>query len=182
MSILSTFPDKPTHNWPRWVYLVATLAAGLHHAGCSSEPEIESAGADASLSAKIDFPPSARADDDSVNSIVERALQACVRNQYEEFRSLWLATDEPVKKRHYEQKWQPVRHIVVRKVQPMRHAQDDSILYYVDVNLEFGRGSRKGERDIVFLVVKNNETWRLSRAPKSLVQKIAMEKTSGNGS
>jgi hypothetical protein len=57
----------------------------------------------------------------------------------------------------------------------MRHAEDGRLLFYVDAAIEFGPGVRGAHRDVLFLVVRENEAWRLARAPKSLVESVRGE-------
>jgi hypothetical protein len=153
-----------------------TLALLIPIGGCEPErkeatrPEPDEPRAD-----RLMFPESAAAADPAVNRAVREALIACIDDDYDRFRASWSTAEPPMKRRKFERYWQPVRTIRVRRVQPMRHAQDGRLLYYVDAAIEFGVGAREPRRDVIFLVVRENDTWRLARAPKSLVNQVRGE-------
>ena len=154
-----------------------TLALLISIGGC--KPEREEAARTQTTESQADrlmFPESAAAAaDPAVNRAVREALLACIDDDYDRFRASWSTAEPPMKRRKFKRYWQPVRTIHVRRVQSMRHAQDGRLLYYVDAAIEFGVGGREPRRDVIFLVVRENDTWRLARAPKSLVNQVRGE-------
>ena len=154
--------------------LLVILAA----AGCADERvRPNPANASEKRADRLVFPEAVAADDRAVNQIVRDAMMACLDDDYDRFRGLWSATEEPLKRKQFERQWQPVRRISIRKIQPMRHARNERLLYYVHAGFEFGVGARRPESDAVFLIVRENDTWRLARAPKSLVKQVRQKST-----
>lgn len=152
-----------------WQVLLVVLALG----GCADDPAKTSrATASGQEPTRLVFPKSAQVDDPSVNEVVRAMMTACIENDYARFRALWSATEQPLKRRQFDRRWQPIRRITIRKVQPMRHADDQRLLYYVHAGFEFGAGAREPKREVVFLMVWQNDAWRLGRAPKSLVKQV----------
>lgn len=121
---------------------------------------------------RLVFPQALAADDRTVNQLVRDAMMSCLDDDYDNFRALWSATEQPIKRAQFERHWQPVRRIFIRKIQPMRHAESERLLYYVHAGFEFGVGARRSQGDAVFLIVRENDTWRLARAPKSLTTQV----------
>lgn len=142
----------------------APLPESPDSSGAAKAPEADAG--------RLVFPESVATGDGTVNELVRAAMTACLDNDYDALRALWSATERPLKRRQFDRQWQPVRRITVREVQPMRYAEDDRLLYYVHAGFEFGVGARQPERDVVLLVVLQNEAWRLARAPKSLVRQV----------
>jgi len=141
--------------------------------GCAADP----ADNDEPVSVKhptdrLVFLESASVDDSAVKHAVQEAMSAMISGDYDRFRSLWIATEEPIKREQFEHRWQPVIKATVRAIKPMRHAQSGDLLYYVDAKLQFDPESRLNHREILFLLVRRNGAWRLSRAPKSLAHEI----------
>jgi len=120
----------------------------------------------------LDFPVEAASDDPAVNEVVRSSLLACLRGDYNRFRSHWSPTEEPLRRQQFERSWQPIRKIAVATVQPMRHADHGGLLYYVHARLEFGPGAKQTSREVVVLIVREGESWHLARAPKSLVKQL----------
>ncbi len=121
---------------------------------------------------RLVFLESAGVDDPAVTHVVREAMSAMISGDYDRFRSVWVATEEPIKRDQFERRWQPVREVTVRAIKPMRHAETGDLLYYVDAKLKFDPESRQRHREILFLLVRRNGAWRLSRAPESLAHKI----------
>ncbi len=156
---------------------VPTFALLLSPAACTHEPEDSLPAEKAPPPAeRLVFPESTAAEDPDVNQAIREALKACLEGDYDRFRASWSAAEPPMESRKFHRHWQPVRSIEVREVQPMRHAEDGRLLFYVDAAIEFGPGAREAHRDVLFLVVRESEAWRLARAPKSLVESVRGER------
>lgn len=146
--------------------------------GCSREdsapPPVETAPV---RSVGVAFPDSARAGDDEVNQFVRTAIESCINGEYEQFRALWSAVEEPLDREQFDRGWRTAQRISIHEIRPMRRPNDGGILYYVHAIVELAPEIRKPKRDVVLLIVRENDAWRLARAPKALVEKVLGNKT-----
>jgi len=142
---------------------------------------------------RVVFPDSLRTDDAGVNRFISDALDICARGDYDAFRILWSARQDPISHEEFEQGWEAVRLIQVRAIEkvvlPDREATttssdstggqgvvegtlapDVSIVVFIEVSLdpEHPAGRRQPEREVVLLMVQENNGWRFGRAPKEL--------------
>src|SRR5262245_50490272 len=70
--------------------------------------------------AELIFPESLRAGDESVNLFVRTALTQSAGGNYEAFRALWSAKQEPISRAEFEEGWQAVKRMEVRGLQQAR--------------------------------------------------------------
>ena len=126
------------------------------------------------------FPPSLEVGDATVNDFVRTAIEACASADYDRFRALWGATEEPFTREQFERGWQTARRIEVHALQPMRHPKDGGILYCIHASVELAPQVREPNRDVVLLIVKRGGQWRLARAPDSVRKRVLNEGSTGS--
>lgn len=166
--------------------VVAWMAVGLLLTSLSTcrrdtyeAPETPRIGAAPKLPDLLDFPDTRRVDDEAVNSFVERALTECASGDYDRFRLLWSAKGDPLSRDEYDQGWQAVTKIAVRALEKVLLADDapaadspDKFVYVLlaDVSLDPNHraGKRRPNREVVLMLVHEQDAWRLADPPKSL--------------
>jgi hypothetical protein len=111
-------------------------------------------------------------DDPTVNEFLRTAMGACARGDYDQFRRLWSAKTEPLTREQFERGWNSAESIAVLAVQPMRHPEDGSLLYYAHARFELAANLPDPRRDVVVLIINEGGAWRLARAPKALTRKV----------
>ncbi|UCE58541.1 MAG: hypothetical protein JSU63_13985 [Phycisphaerales bacterium] len=132
------------------------------------------------------FPDELYVDDASVNDFVTRAMDACATGEYEAFRLLWTARQDPLPRDEFEKGWQAVERIHIRALEQVALASDaaggDSetrvgyaIFAQVQLDPTRLRGQTDAHRDVVLAIVQEHGDWRLARAPKAMREWI-MEK------
>ncbi len=125
------------------------------------------------------FPDEVRVEDASVNDFLERAMEDCASGDYDKFRLLWSARQEPLPRDEFEQGWQAVRQIRIRALQRVMLAPDPDheldqgetvYAFLADVALDpmHRAGQREPNREVVLMVIREHEQWRLARAPKPM--------------
>ena len=125
------------------------------------------------------FPEELHVDDDSVNTFVNRAMNTCAGGDYEAFRLLWSAREDPLPRDEFEEGWKAVQEIRVRGLEPARLAADPSagfpeprLVYGVLADVAFDpthRAAREEpQRRVVLMLTREHDEWRLGRAPKSM--------------
>lgn len=119
-------------------------------------------------------------DDPTVNGFVRATIEACASADYERFRALWSATEEPLSREQFERGWRTARRIEVHALQPLRHPKDGSILYYIHASVELAPQVREPKREVVLLIVKRDGRWRLARAPDSVRKRVLKEGSTGS--
>jgi len=161
--------------------VVLLLAAGCDRGGESSDPAAPNAVVNADgPQTEITFAPRTRVADETVNEFVERALRVTTGRDYEEFRLLWSATDEPFARKQFDAGWDSgVRRIVIDVLQKMRDPRSDEVFYGMHAHavLEPGRfnvSADEAERDVVLVVRRENGQWRLAHAPDE-VRRVVRE-------
>ncbi len=162
-----------------WILLI-TASVGCA-AGCREDvaptptPAPDGAAADAPAGV-IEFPAEVRAADDTVNDFVHKVLTTCQSGDYDAFRLLWSASEEPFPRTRYERAWKSFRRARVSKLIEMRTKTPDSTdlqpVYVVHATVDLDASVPEPERDIVLLIKRENEAWTLARPPQHLVRKI----------
>jgi len=116
------------------------------------------------------FPDEVRTDDPAINEFVSRALDVTASRDYEEFRLLWAASDEPFARDQFERGWRSVRKISVDLLQKIRDPKDDAVFYALYARAELDPDEippdQEPERDIVLVIRPENDEWRLAHAPE----------------
>ena len=154
--------------------MCAVLACALV-AGCrrtennlpAPEPEPEAAREEF-----IAFPSELHAADADINEFVMQALRTCLAGDYEAFRLLWTAKQEPVARAQFDFGAYAVKQIRVLALERLRDQADDSAIYLFCVRIEFDLERMPAEvepsRTVVLMALWEADAWRLARAPKEL--------------
>ena len=126
------------------------------------------------------FPESLYVEDASVNAFVRRAMDVCARGEYEPFRLLWSAREEPLHRDEFETGWQAVEEIRIRALEQVMLAADDpaddaggirpayAVFAEVQLDPSLPAGQDEPARDVVLMIVSEHAEWRLGHAPKSV--------------
>ena len=134
--------------------------------------------------AELIFPDSLRVADESVNIFVRTALSQCASGNYEAFRALWSAKQDPISRAEFGEGWQAVHRIEVRGLQKVLLAADQGpaasepvYVLLVEVALDPAQkaGKREPLREIVMMLVHEHEQWRLAGAPKAMREWIKQQ-------
>ncbi len=116
------------------------------------------------------FPDEVHTDDPQVNELVSRALDVTAGQDYEEFRLLWAADDEPFARDQFERGWQSLKRISVDLIQKMRDPRDNVVFYALYARAELDPQEippdEEAKRDIVLVIRRENDQWRLAHAPE----------------
>lgn len=127
--------------------------------------------------AELIFPDSLRASDEAVNIFVRTALTQCAGGNYESFRALWSARQDPISRGEFEEGWQAVQRIEVRGLQKVLLAADQEnataepvyvLLVEVALDPAAKAGKREPLREIVLMLTREHDQWRLASAPKDM--------------
>ena len=151
--------------------LVLAVSAAVGLGGCereSGQPAEPPPKADES---PIDFPPAVQSDDPTVNQFVRQITETCVRGDYEEFRLLWSVREDPFPRQEFERGWKALEKVRVLAVQK-RKTLEGQDLYYIHTRVELDDSVPEPARDVVLLIVRENDRWRLAKAPAHLRKKV----------
>lgn len=137
---------------------------------------IADAGAEQAERRKLIFPPELHADDPAVNAFLEKALTVTAEGDYEEFRLLWAAADEPFARDQYLSGWRSVLEIRVELLQKMRDGPGGEVFYAVYARAELDPREVPAEaelrREVVLLVRREDEAWKLAHAPPPVREEV----------
>jgi len=125
------------------------------------------------------FPDELRVADETVNDFVAKAMSICAAGEYGAFRLLWSVRGDPLPREEFEQGWQAVQNIKVRALEKVMldadpsagRAESESVYaLLVDVSLdpEQRAGQKKPRREVVLMLIREHEQWRLAQAPKPM--------------
>jgi hypothetical protein len=157
----------------RWCVVTGaiTLAAGT---GCkrSEESAPEPALPAPEPSVIVDFPEELQAKDRTVSAFIREVIDTCVAGDYERFRLLWSAREDPFPRDAFERGWQAVRRVRVLDVQPFRRRAEDDLVFGVHAYVELDESVPERSPDVVLLIVKEAERWRLAEAPPALRERF----------
>ncbi len=129
----------------------------------------------------LEFPPDLRTDSTAVNEFIDRAMRVCAAGNYDNFRLLWSAREEPLPRGDYEQGWHAVTRVRIRAVEKVMLASAEkskpndgepeaAFAVCAEVLLDPQRlaGRSEPKRTAVVLIVAEADGWRLTRAPKEV--------------
>lgn len=139
----------------------------------SNEPKAVESGPE------LAFPDELRVTDKAVNDFLDHAMRLGASGNYDEFRLLWSARDEPLSRAEYDEGWQAVRTIRIRALERVQLASGDGpapptvdpvYAAYAEVELDPTQkaGKREARRKVICMLVQEHGEWRLARAPKPL--------------
>ena len=127
----------------------------------------------------LSFPEQLHVEDAAVNDFVIQAMNTCAGGDYQAFRLLWSAREEPLPRSEFEQGWQAVQEIRILALQqvmlaPGSDSDADALrgVYAVlaEVRLDPTHPAAQGNphREVVLMIVREHDAWRLGRAPQSM--------------
>ena len=125
------------------------------------------------------FPENLRVDDASVNTFVNQAMTVCSSRDYDAFRLLWSAREDPLSRDEFEAGWQAVKEIRIRALDRVKldlsSDEDDTspqtvyaLLAEVALDPTHQAAQKKPRREVVLMIVREHEEWRLAKAPKRM--------------
>lgn len=171
------------HNFAKTITLSAVLAGVL--LGC--RPDNDSTSPDDGVDdvqpesprAVLTFPPELMVADATVNEFVAEAMQTCANGDYDSFRLLWSAREELITKREYERGWRAVLSMEIRALKEVKLAPDAArgeteprTVYAVFAQVAFDPAQTADqqdvERQVVLVVQREHDAWRLGKAPRGL--------------
>lgn len=171
------------HNFANAIALLAVLVGVL--AGCrpgndSRSPDEVSDEVQAEAPrAVLTFPPELKVADETVNEFVTEAMHTCANGDYDSFRLLWSAREELITKREYERGWKAVLRMDIRALEEVKLAPDPArdeteprtvyaIFAYVEFDPAQTVDQQDVERQVVLIVQREHDAWRLGKAPRGL--------------
>lgn len=181
--------------------MATTLALALLAASsCSKAPDQaaqpiveEKKPAEAKATNIVFFPEELRVSDASVDQFVSKALNECADGKYDAFRLLWTAREEPISREEFEKGWHAAKAIRVRALEKVKLAAGEGesskenietvYALMVDLSLDPEQhiGQRKPERQVVLMLVREQDDWRLARAPKQMRDWVKKKMEAGEG-
>lgn len=179
MILRNRFSCRPSPDWLLPLALILTVS------GCrrGEAPDSTVPGGERAVEAAdlLEFPADLRTDNAGVNEFVERAMRVCAAGNYDDFRLLWSAREEPLPRRDYEQGWHAVTRVRIRAVEKVllvsaeeakqNKAEPEAVFAVcAEVLLDPQRmeGRSEPKRTAVVLIVREADGWRLTRAPKEI--------------
>lgn len=123
----------------------------------------------------IVFPPDFECDEPGVPEMLTQAVQACTDQDYEAFRSFWSAREDPITEKEFIRAWRASPEFVLKELRQMK-TPDGEIVYAVRALVSLDPNDvPEPERDVVMLIVKESDAWRLKRAPRKLIKMLKKE-------
>lgn len=170
----------------RLAFLLGTVFLGgiLLPSGCRRDGNTPSNGGDADPAPKVRdlliFPDVLYVEDPRVNEFVGHAMAVCAAGDYDEFRLLWSAREEPLPRKEYEKGWQAVQEIRIQGLERVlldakkdgKGASSEQTVYALlaEVSMDPDHPAAAGEptREVALMLVHEHEEWRLAKTPKSM--------------
>lgn len=149
---------------------LAGLAVGGGGA-CERESRPTTVMPPAAEESSIDFPPAVQSDDPEVNRFVRKITETCVGGDYENFRLLWSVHEAPFPRREFERGWKALKKVRVLALEKMK-TPDGEYLYSIHARVELDESVPEPAREVVLLIVRENDQWRLAQAPAHHREKV----------
>ena len=160
------------------VVLLVPCACNEERSGASS-PSAGATTRPAKPAQVLSFPESLHVADASVTNVVERAMNACAKGDYDDFRLLWSARQKPLERGEFEAGWLAVQSIDVRALELIKLATktengeehlDEHYVMLAEVRFDpqHPAGRKEPRREVVLLLAKEQQQWRLARAPAKI--------------
>lgn len=152
-----------------WAVLLAAAVGG-----CRKEEPGESSRA-VSLPPEpqlLEFPADLRADDETVNAFITEVIETCASGDYDAFRLLWSANDDPFPREQFHRAWRSVRQVKILGLKAVRDAGSGEIGYAAWALVELDPEVREPQRDVKILVKKEDGRWRLTRPHRSVPEDL----------
>jgi len=162
-----------------WVSLGCAVGGGCGGEDAGESPKGNGASAPDKPRNVLVFPKELHVGDASVNEFVTEAMTTSASGDYEAFRLLWSAREQPLPREEFEQGWHAVREIRVEALQKVLLDADASagrsapqtvyaLLAHVSLDPTQKVGQKEPERKAVLVLTRENDRWRLSKAPREL--------------
>ncbi len=152
-------------------YILTAAVLGIVAAGgCRREETAPPAGGGAPPPAPelLIFPPELRAEDERVNQFLVTVLDTCASGDYEAFRMLWSASDDPFPREQFHRAWRSVRQVTVLGLRAVRDADTGQIGYAAWARVELDPAVREPQREVRILLKQEEGQWRLTHPPAPL--------------
>lgn len=125
------------------------------------------------------FPDELRVEDTAINDFVTQAMEACAAGDYEAFRLLWSVRDDPLPRAEFEQGWKAVETIRIRALEKVMLAPDPdsgrsdtqavyTLYAHVELDPTLQSHGVETQREVILMMVRERDEWRLARAPKAM--------------
>ncbi len=125
------------------------------------------------------FPVEMHVEDESLNQFVIEAMQTCVTGEYDAFRLIWSAREEPMARGEFDKGWKAIEEIRVLALEKVRLAPDKNqisqtpeLVYALYANVKLNADliatQQKPERDAISMIVREQGKWRMAKAPKKM--------------
>ena len=128
------------------------------------------------------FPETLKVADDSVNRSLHHAMTVSMSGDYDAFRLLWSAREDPLPRDEFEKGFGAVEEIRIEALEKVMlaggaqatggQATGAEAVYaaYATIRLDPAEnlGQSEPERQVVLMLVKEHDNWRLARAPKQM--------------
>ncbi len=161
---MQTIPCRGRQCRKLSLFLMAVVP--VFTAQCAKEEAVEPSPTP-SIADSVVFPDSLRADDESVNEFFMSIIKTCKEGDYETFRLLWSAHEEPITLQEFQRGWQADPKVTVLDLRRMR-TEEGEVVYLLRALVKLDPDLvPEPERDVVLLFRKEHGQWRLARAPKS---------------
>ncbi|UCD27855.1 MAG: hypothetical protein JSV03_12215 [Planctomycetota bacterium] len=117
------------------------------------------------------FPSDLHTQDVSLNKFIEKALTICEEGDYDSFRQLFGTAYTPTEQKAFERVWHNVRDIRVINLKSDKKKQK---VYYLHAVVRLRKPDKKERQrgDLVIIIFKEAENWRLGPAPKEIVNQV----------
>ncbi len=116
----------------------------------------------------LDFPEALHAKDPTVNTFVRRVIETCASGDYDAFRLLWSARDDPFPRDQFHRAWQSVKKVRIVSLRPVREAESGNLFYAVRAQVELDPTVREPERDVTIIFASQDGHWRLTAPTKRM--------------
>jgi hypothetical protein len=153
------------------VVVCVSAALLLWAASACSRDDKDTGGAGEPLVAEpklLEFPPELRAEDPAVNGFITEVIETCAAGDYEAFRMLWSAHDDPFPRDQFYQAWRLVRRVRILALRAFRDADGGRLMYAARARVELEPTVEEPQRTVTILITKEDGRWRLTRPPASL--------------
>ncbi len=108
-----------------------------------------------------------------VAAFVRQVVDTCVSGEYDAFRLLWSAREDPYPRDAFERGWRAVQRVTFVNVEKFRRRAEGDIAYGVRARVELDDSVSEPRRDVVFLIIREAGQWRLARPPAGLSEQLA---------
>lgn len=166
-------------------YLSACVVFGLAIAACRREPvkpggneSVSPTGGSSAPRAELVFPTALRVEDETVNAFLEQAMLVTTRGDYDAFRTLWVAVDEPFARDQFDRGWQSLIRLRIEVLQKIRDPVDQGIIYglyaVAELDPEALPAGEEPQRRVVLELRREAEGWKFANARED-VRKAVIE-------